>query len=226
MSPSIRALLVEDDFDLATTIADYAALEGIDCNHAYNGAAGLELARGQTYDVILLDLGLPRLDGLQVCDRLRQEGVDTPVLMLTARDTLEDKIAGFRAGTDDYLVKPFAAPELIVRIRALARRRSGQARRLALDDLVMDLDRKQAWRAGHELRLSPILWQLLETLMRHSPCVVSRRELETSVWQDDPPGSDSLKVHLHKLRAVVDKPFDQPMIHTIAGQGVAARSQG
>jgi len=222
---SLNVLLVEDDRDLAASVADYLALEGIECDHAYNGQAGLNLASENAYDVILLDLMLPRMDGLSVCENLRTQGIDTPILMLTARDTLADKVAGFRAGTDDYLVKPFAMEELTMRAMALARRRSGQIQKLTVADLIMDLKGKQVTRAGKPLNLTPSGWTLLETLMRASPDVVSRNALGEALWHDTPPDTDSLKVHLYKLRQQVDKPFNYPLIHTVSGHGFALRSQ-
>lgn len=221
MKQALQVLLVEDDRDLAESVADYLSLEGMQCDHAYNGQAGLSLATQQHYDVVLLDIMLPRLDGLNVCERLRANGVDTPVLMLTARDTLADKVAGFQAGTDDYLVKPFALEELVVRTYALAKRRSGQVRRLQVADLVLDLDQCCASRAGTQLKLTPSSLTLLETLLRASPAVVSRQQLEHALWAGESPDSNSLKVHLYYLRQQVDKPFAQTLIHTVAGQGVS-----
>ncbi|WP_421870628.1 response regulator transcription factor [Motiliproteus sp.] len=216
----MQVLLVEDDRDLAASVADYLALEQIQVDHAYNGPAGLTLATENIYDVLLLDLMLPRMDGLTLCEKLRAQGVDTPVLMLTARDTLDDKLAGFEAGTDDYLVKPFAMEELIVRLRALAKRRSGQVRKLQVADLKLELETRIASRAGQPLKLTPSGWILLEALVRASPAVVSRRQLEQLLWPDTLPDSNSLKVHLHHLRKQVDKPFERPLIHTLPGQGV------
>jgi len=220
---ALQVLLVEDDRDLAASVADYLALDGISVDHAYNGQAGLTLASENRYDVLLLDLMLPRMDGLTLCEKLRQMGVDTPVLMLTARDTLDDKVAGFRAGTDDYLVKPFAMEELIVRIQALAKRRSGQIRKLQVVDLVLNLDARQAHRSGQLLKLTPSGWTLLETLLRASPALVTKRQLEEALWPDDIPDSNALKVHLYHLRQQVDKPFGQALIHTLPGQGVVLK---
>ena len=220
----LLVLLVEDDFDLAETIVQYLELEGIECDHATNGQNGLKLARENHYQVLLLDIMLPRLDGLGLCDALRKEGIDTPVLMLTARDTLADKLAGFEAGTDDYLVKPFDMDELVARIHALAWRRSGQVKLLTVGDLAMDLDRRAVSRAGRPLNLRPSGWILLETLMRAHPRTVHRRELEQALWPDEPPDSNSLKVHLHHLRQQVDKSFDCPIIETIPGHGFALRA--
>lgn len=220
----LSALLVEDDQDLARTIVQYLELEQIRCDHAANGMAGLQLAQQHRYDVLLLDLNLPRLDGLTLCQRLRQAGDDTPVLMLTARDRLDDKLAGFRAGTDDYLVKPFELQELVVRLLALAKRRSGQAQILRCGDLEMRLNERTVTRAGQPLKLSPTGWRLLETLLRSSPAVVSRQALEEAVWGEELPDSNSFKVHLHKLRKAIDLPPLTPMLHTVAGHGFVLRA--
>ena len=216
MSPFL--LLVEDDFDLSATIVQYLELSGMTCDHAASGEAGLALARKNDYDVLVLDVMLPRISGLEVCKVLRAEGRDTPILMLTARDTLDDKQAGFSSGTDDYLVKPFDMPELVMRIRALARRRSCQARVLSACDITLNLDERQAVRSGRKLTLTPTGWTLLETLVRYSPAVVSREKLVRAIWGDDSPETDSLKVHLHHLRREVNGD-DIPLLHTVPGHG-------
>lgn len=221
---SLFILLVEDNYDLAETIVQYLELEGMTCDYAASGEAGLNLARENDYDVLLLDIMLPRMSGLDLCEVLRKNGKDTPILMLTARDTLDDKLAGFRSGTDDYLVKPFDMPELIVRINALARRRSGQAKVLKALDLTLHLDTRQAFRGNRELFLTPTGWKLLETLVRSSPAVVSRQKLVQAVWGDEIPESNSLKVHLHKLRRQVDGTKEIPILHTISSHGYAIRS--
>lgn len=219
----LNILLIEDDLDLADTVVQYLELEGIRCDHAANGMAGLQLATEGHYQVLLLDLNLPRLDGLSLCQRLRAAGDDTPILMLTARDSLDEKVAGFQAGTDDYLVKPFALQELIVRVEALARRRSGQVRKLSCGDLEMHLGEKTVTRNTLPIKLSPIGWRLLETLLRASPEVVSRQALEEAVWGDDFPDSNSLKVHMFHLRKAVDGPFATDLLQTVAGHGFAIR---
>ena len=220
----IHLLLVEDNLDLATTVIEYLEISGIVCDHASNGQAGLNLALNQHYDVILLDIMLPRLDGQQVCTGLRQQGIQTPILMLTSLDALPDKLASFAAGADDYLVKPFELAELVARIRALSLRRSGQTSRLQVDDLVMELTTRQVSRAGQELHLSPICWALLEHLMRASPEPAPRERLESKIWGDEPPDSNTLKVHMHRLRKTVDKPFGRPLIHTLAGVGIQVKA--
>ena len=216
-------LLVEDDFDLAETVIDYLAIESISCDYASNGVAGEKLLADNAYDVVLLDLNLPRLDGLTLCQKLRSGGNDTPVLMLTARDQLDDKVAGFEAGTDDYLVKPFELRELVVRIHALARRRSGQVQLLRCADLEMNLKEDDVSRAGQKIKLSPTARQILEALLRVSPETVTKQKLIDTVWGDDPPDSNSLKVHMHHLRKAVNEGFDSPLIHTISGRGFAVK---
>lgn len=222
---SINVLLVEDDFDLAATVVQYLELEGMVMDHAFNGESGLNLARQVAYDVLVLDVMLPSMDGLSVCARLREDGIDMPVLMLTARDAIDDKLAGFRAGTDDYLVKPFELAELAARIKVLAKRKSGQSRKLTVGELSMDLDRREAYRGERRLHLTPTCWNLLEALMRRSPNVVSRRKLEKALWGDNPPESDSLKVHMHKLRQQVDGDASSTMIRTVPGHGFALYAQ-
>lgn len=217
----LNVLLVEDDLDLASTLIDYLSLEDIQCDHASNGVAGLNLMTDNHYDVLLLDLNLPRLDGLSVCQKLRQNGDTTPILMLTARDQLDDKLEGFKAGTDDYLVKPFEMQELVMRVVALSRRRSGQVTKLECADLVMDLDSRSVTRGGQPIHLSPTGWKLLEALLRASPAVVSRDALARAVWGDDLPDSNSLKVHLFNLRKAIDSDGLPAMIQTRSGQGVA-----
>ncbi|WP_022963748.1 response regulator transcription factor [Halopseudomonas pelagia] len=216
-------LLVEDDRDLAATVIQYLELEGIRCDHADNGLMALELNQRNAYDAMLLDLNLPRLDGIDVCQQLRTEGNDVPILMLTARDQLKDKLDGFRAGTDDFLIKPFELQELVVRVIALTRRRSGQIKVLQCSDLRMDLNAHEASRAGTALKLSPIGWKLLEHLLRASPAAVPRQKLEQAVWGDDVPDSNALKVHMHHLRRAIDGGIGHPLLHTVPGYGFAIK---
>ena len=221
---TFNTLLVEDNVSLAQTVIAYFDLEGIDCDYAPNGSQGLELALLNDYQVILLDINLPRINGLEVCEMIRKQGVDIPVMMLTARDSLEDKLAGFDAGTDDYLVKPFELRELVARVKALFNRRSLHSMKLEVGPLVMDLSLKTICREGQKLKLTPTCWKLLEILMRESPNVVSREKMQNTIWTEpDLPDSDVLKVHLYKLRQQVDKPFSIKLIQTVSSHGVVIR---
>lgn len=219
----MNVLLVEDDLDLAATVVDFFELESVTCDHAANGVAGLNLIQKHHYDVVILDVNMPKMNGLSVCAAMRSEGKDTSVLMLTARDTLEDKLEGFASGTDDYLVKPFELQELLVRINVLAKRRSGQVEKIRVADLEIDTRQKQAMRGGELLKLSPTGFKILETLARQSPAPVSREKLMQAVWGDNIPDSNSLKVHLYHLRKNIDKDNDTTLIHTIGSQGFALR---
>ncbi|WPC75209.1 response regulator transcription factor [Vibrio porteresiae] len=214
-----KALLVEDDLDLATALIDYMSLEDIECDYAADGQVGYNLIISNVYDVIVLDLNLPKIKGLAVCERIRAQGVETPVLMLTACDTLDDKLQGFSHGADDYLVKPFATEELIVRLKALSRRRSGQISKLRVGELELDLTHRQASRQGTPIKLSPIALKILEVLMREYPSGVSREKIVQSVWGDEQPDSNSLKVHIFNLRKQIDKPGLTPLIQTVPGYG-------
>ena len=218
-----QVLLVEDDLDLAATIVDYLELEKISCDHAANGIAGLKFINQQHYDVVILDVNLPRMDGLTVCKNIREQGINIPVLMLTARETLDDKLAGFAVGSDDYMVKPFEMLELIARIHVLANRRNGSTNVLSLHGIDVDFSAKTVKREGSILQLSPTGWKILEVLMRKSPEVVSKEQLLNAVWGDELPDSDSLKVHLFKLRQVIDRKNQNKLIQTVAGQGFVFR---
>jgi len=215
----MKVLLIEDDRTVAVYVADLLFMQGIICEHAFHGEAGINLATENVYDVIVLDLILPDISGLKVCKRLRRLGQDTPVIMVTAKNNLSDKLAGFSAGADDYLCKPFAIEELAERIRVLAQRRSGQSKVLRVGELELDLHSFTAKREGVNLKLTPTGWQVLETLMRAYPAVVSREHLERVLWQETPPDSNSLKVHLCNLRQQLDKPFGSSLLKTVPKLG-------
>lgn len=198
-------------------------LDGFSFDFAYNGVSGLSLALSNQYDIILTDINMPKMDGIDLCKSLRDKGISTPVLMLTARDTLDDKVIGFNAGTDDYLVKPFAMEELKARLHALIRRSQGSIAKLSVGDLCIDLDKHQVTRAGVLVKLPPVCWKMLVCLMRSSPNVVTKSKLEEEVWGDELTSVDSFKVHLFKLRQAIDAPFDSKLIHTVHGVGVVLR---
>ncbi|MDR2838545.1 MAG: response regulator transcription factor [Azonexus sp.] len=224
----MRLLIIEDHPDIIANIVDYLEAAGHTVDCAYNGPGGLHLALTGQHDLIVLDVMLPGMDGFQVCRNLRESGKQTPVIMLTARDTLDDRLHGLRLGADDYLVKPFALAELEARIEAVQRRARGGGQRLQVADLTLDLDTLRVTRDGQTIRLNPACLKLLEILMRKSPGVVRREVLETAMWGDDPPASDSLRSHLHLLRQAVDRPFPQPLLHTVHGVGyrLAAEDSG
>ncbi|WP_456071349.1 response regulator transcription factor [Ferrimonas aestuarii] len=220
-SESIRVLIVEDNTDISENIGDYLSQFDHIVDFADNGITAIGLLQEESFDVIVVDVMMPKMDGLTFCTTLRHElRLGTPVIMLTARDTLEDKLKGFHHGADDYLVKPFQLPELHVRIQALYQRRFGKIQpQLQVADLVLDRASKQVFRQGHPLHLNPISFKILAHLMSISPATASRRDLEILIWGDEPPDSDVLRTHLYKLRTVVDKPFDSQLLHTLPRVG-------
>ncbi len=218
----IRVLIVEDNRDIAANL--YAFLEPLgyvpDC--AYSGTAALKSARENRYDVIVLDVMLPGADGLSVCRILREEyGLATPVIMLTARDTVQDKVAGLDCGADDYLVKPFSMKELEARLRALVRRSGAGRTNTALhwEDVSLYPAERTASRAGTALRLSPTEFLILEILLRAAPDIVRRADLEWRIWGDEPPAGNALRTHIHELRRKLDKPFAVPLLKTVPHVG-------
>lgn len=217
----LNALLVEDDVDLATAVIDYFEMEDISCDHAVNGVIGLNLIEQNDYQVIILDLNLPLLNGLNVCKKMREQGMDTPVIMLTAMDTLNDKLTGFDHGADDYLVKPFAVEELVARVLALSKRKSGQVTKLQAAGLELDLASAQAVHHGTVLKISPTEFKILEVLLRNSPNPVSRERIFQEVWGDDQPESNSLKVHVYNLRKQLAKAGDKSILRTVPNVGFA-----
>ena len=219
----MRILIVEDNPDILANLYGFLEPKGYTLDSARNGYGGLALASENSYDVIILDVMLPGLNGLELCQKLRADLQSaTPVLMLTARDSLHDKVSGFDSGADDYLVKPFSLVELDVRLKALARRAGGQhaiSRALRFGDLVFDPDQQEATRGGVKVTLTKTGYILLRSLMTAAPRIVPREMLEQAVWGEDRPESDALRTHIHALRQALDKPFAFPMVHTIAGVG-------
>lgn len=217
----MRILIIEDQPEILQNIADYLELKGylVDC--AYDGLGGLHLAVTQPFDLIILDLMLPGMDGITLCKKLRQDAqVSTPIIMLTARDSVDDKLTGFQAGADDYLVKPFSLPELHARVEAVLRRgQAGLQNMLVVGDLTYDMNSLEVIRQGVTLKLSPIGLKILEILMKKSPHVIKREVLEELLWGEHLPGSDSLRSHIHTLRQTIDKPFASPLLQTVHGIG-------
>lgn len=213
----ISVLIIEDNHDICANIAAYLEKHGYVMDFAYDGISAMHLALTRPFDVIVLDVMLPGMDGLSFCQKLRTDAdVETPVLMLTARDTLADKLMGFEAGADDYLVKPFALQELHARLQALGKRGLGKrARILTVGDLSLNRSTLQVHRAGQLIDLSQAGMRLLQRLMEEAPSVVTRDDLEALLWADEPPDGDVLRSHMYKLRQAVDKSFESPLIHTV-----------
>jgi len=217
-----HVLLIEDNPDILANLYGYLEPLGYTLDSARDGFAGLALAADHEHDAIVLDLMLPGIDGIELCRRLRAElKRGTPVLMLTARDTVDDKVLGLRAGADDYLVKPFSLAELDARLQALVRRSRGHPGSTALrvGPLTFDPQTYEAMRDGSRIELSPMGYRILGTLMRASPAVVTREALERELWGDEPPASDALRTHIHALRQALDKPFAKPMLVTLPSVG-------
>ena len=224
----MKILVIEDDADIASNIGQYFEDKGHQLDFAFNGAHGLTLATAERFDLIILDLMLPGKDGITVCREFREQTRhDTPILMLTARDTLDDKISGFEAGADDYLVKPFSLRELEARVLALTRRsqRKPGSAVIVINNLELNQDTMRVSRANQSIRLKPKAFRILAYLMQHADRVISRQELIDHIWPTDPPQGDPLRVHIHSLRQKIDKPFDNELIHTVHGVGYCIRNE-
>ena len=218
----MKVLIVEDDSAIAANLYDYLEANGYEVDLASNGQTGLAMAIADTWDAILLDLSLPRMDGLTLCRKLREEARrDTPVLMLTAKDALDDKLAGFVHGADDYLVKPFSLREVGARLGALIKRYRGEVatQELCFSDVRLDLTTLTVERAGRVIKLQPKGLQLLRILMQSPGRVFGRTELETEVWGDELPDSDTLRAHIYTLRKALTLPGETELIETVHGVG-------
>jgi DNA-binding response OmpR family regulator len=219
----MRILIIEDNADIVANLYAFLEPRGYMLDCAANGYAGFALAAQHDYDAVILDIKLPGMDGLSLCRKLRDElKSDTPVLMLPARDTLEDKVAGFDSGADDYLVKPFSLLEVDVRLKALIRRARGtnqSTNSLSVGDLMFDTDTYQVKRNGVPVTLTKTGFKILTCLMKESPKVVTRETLELEVWGDHPPDSDALRTHIHALRQALDKSHSFAMLRTVQGIG-------
>jgi two-component system OmpR family response regulator len=221
----MRILIAEDELKMASLLARGLTEEGHAVDVERTGSGALRMARAVEYDAVVLDLMLPELDGVQVCRQLRESGVWTPVLMLTARDGVEDRVAGLDAGADDYLVKPFSFAELLARLRALVRRGSTE-RPIVLEvgDLRLDPATRQAWRDGHELKLSAKEFALLETFMRRPGLVLSRYQLLEHAWDYAYENrSNVVDVYIRYLRDKIDRPFGRDSLETVRGVGYRLR---
>ncbi|MAC48020.1 response regulator transcription factor [Oceanospirillum beijerinckii] len=217
----MKLLLVEDHQDIAGIIFDFFELKGYVLDYACNGQQGFDLARDNHYDLIILDVMLPRMDGYTVCKKLREQGIDTPILMLTARDTREDTLAGFEQGADDYLVKPFDLEILEARIKALTRRRLGQTATKAIrfEQLTLDINTHSLNRGDCRLSLNPTQFTILKLLIMRAPEVVSKEEIVHTLWGEDEPEGNVLRSHIYQLRNQIDKPFSHHYLKTVPKVG-------
>jgi DNA-binding response OmpR family regulator len=216
-----RVLVIEDNTDIAALLVDFFSDRGHIADYAHDGLTGLHLAAGEEHDVIILDLALPGLDGVELCKQLRSvKRSDVPILMLTARDTLDDKLTGFAAGADDYLVKPFELLEVYARVQALWRRsKVGGRSGLKVADLTLDPETREVKRGEVPIALNPVPFKILLLLMENQHRVVTRREIETHVWGDEPTDSDAMRTHISAIRNAIDKPFENKLLHTVHGIG-------
>jgi DNA-binding response OmpR family regulator len=219
----MRILIVEDNADVVATLYSYLEPRGYVLDCAANGYGGFALMAQHEYDAIILDIKLPGLDGLALCRRLREElNNDTPVLILSACDAIEDKVAGFESGADDYLVKPFSLVEVDIRIKALVRRARGRnagSNLLRVGDLEFNTSTFEVKRAGKPVILNRTGFTILYCLMREAPKVVPREVLESELWGENPPDSDALRTHIHALRQALDKHHSFSMLRTVQGIG-------
>jgi two-component system, OmpR family, response regulator len=217
-----RVLLVEDDEAIASYIVDALECEGFSVDHAGDGESGLDLALKRVYAVIILDRMLPGIDGLKILGSMRAAQVETPTLFLSALGTVDDRVAGLRAGSDDYLIKPFAMTELVARVQVLSRKLPviEQIVRHAYGDLVLDRVARTVQRSDKSIDLQPREFRLLEYLMRHVEQTVTRKMLLEGVWDYSfDPGTNVIDVHVSRLRKKLDEGFDKPMLHTVRGAG-------
>lgn len=217
---TMTVLVVDDNADILSNVRDYLEMSGLSVETALGGREALSRMSRKSYAVCILDIGLPDIDGLSVCKTLRQKGDKTPILMLTARDSIDDRVTGLRVGADDYLIKPFSFRELSARVQALIRRAYGDEQmKLKVGDLEFDLSTTQVFRGGQLIKLNPTCLTILKELMTKSPAIVSRNRLEALVWSDSVPDSDSLRANIYLLRQAIDKSFDKKLLHTHPGLG-------
>jgi len=218
-------LLVEDETDLAELTIDYLETVNIECDYAFDGMNALTLLDKNQYDVIVLDVSMPRMNGFAVCEKIRSLGNVTPIIFLTAHDNLSDKLNGFSLGADDYLTKPFELEELAARIQVLAKRETKTAseEKFILNTLSIDYQQRSVSRSGRLISLSPSQWQLLVLLARNSPKIVDRIAIENEIWPDQMPSKDMLKTLIFRLRSLVDNTEEAKLVHTVRGAGISLK---
>lgn len=217
----MNLLLIEDNQQIAEVIFDFFELKNYELDYANNGLQGYQLASENYYDLIILDIMLPKMDGFTLCQKLREEGNTTPILMLTARDQRDDILQGFNLGSDDYLVKPFDLEILDARVQALTRRSNGEIspKVFTFEDLSLNVSEHIVTREGAEFKLNPTLFLILKTLMQEAPNIVSREMMIQKIWPDNQDESHTLRSHIYQLRTLIDKPFKTHYIKTIPKVG-------
>jgi len=217
----MKVLLVEDTQVVAEVIFDYFEDSKVELDYAANGKLGLSLAQQNQFDCIILDIMLPGLDGLSVCQQLRESGNNTPIIMLTARDTNTDMLKGLKQGADDYIVKPFDLELLEARMEAVVRRsgKVGFQQALCCGPLKINLSTNQVWRDNKEIKLNLSAFKILCYIMEQHPSVATKQKIEEVLWQDDLPDSDLLRKHIYQLRNKIDKPFKQELLKTVPKVG-------
>lgn len=222
----VKLLLVEDDAVLGKALQKGLSEAGHDCDWAHDGQAGLTMGRENPYGAVVLDMMLPDLPGLDVLSELRRQNIRTPVLILTAMGSVDDRVRGLNSGADDYLVKPFAFPELLARLEAISRRSTAKASTtVRVGPLTLDLATHRVTRESKEIDLTPTEFSLIEFLARHSGQVVTRKMLCEHLWESDWEGvTNVIEVHINRLRSKVDRGFATPLIHTVRGRGYALRA--
>jgi two-component system OmpR family response regulator len=224
----MRLLVIEDDIKIASFVIKGFKAAGFAVDHVVDGEMGLNLALTEPYDTAIIDLMLPKLNGLAVIEKMRAQKIATPVIILSAKGSIDDRVKGLQSGSDDYLVKPFAFSELLARVQALIRRTSGASEPTCLNvaDLTMDLISRQVRRGGQSIELQPLEFSLLEYLMRNVGRVVSKTMIMEHVWDYNfDPQTNVVEARICRLRDKVDKGFDKKLIHTVRGVGYAIKSQ-
>jgi len=222
----MRVLLVEDEKNVSAFIKQGLEEDFYSVDVAEDGVEGYAMATGQTYDLVILDLMLPGMDGREVCRKLREKGIKTPVLMLTALNSVPDKVEGLESGADDYLTKPFAFSEMLARVRALLRRSADYTGEMTFEDLRVDLMTRRVFRGDREIALTPKEFSLLEYLLRNKARVVSRTQILENVWgYDFDPNTNVVDVHIKFLREKIDREAEQKLIHTVRGVGYVLKAE-
>ncbi len=223
----MRILVAEDEKDLNRVITKRLEKEGFSVDSCFDGVEAVDYICAGEFDAAVLDIMMPECDGFEVLKRIREKGIDTPVIFLTARDSVEDRVRGLDSGAEDYLVKPFAFDELLARIRVIIRKKAGNTTNIfQIDNLIMDIAARRVWRDNNEIVLSAKEFEILEYMMRNKGIVLTREKIENNVWNFDySGGTNVVDVYIRYLRKKIDAPFEKKLIHTIRGVGYTLREE-